>query len=260
MAKKSTNTAKSILVKGSIDRGKAKNRIACFSRKLAIIGASHPLSLEFEKNIFLDFLKNKILKNTQITGMRVYFGCYPDNIYGKKGTLTLVFSPTKTQTVAGYQSDLSDTGKLYISQKSTNGFSITEDTINGNLFIKEYLKTSGLYAKLSGSLSGSGETKSLWYSRENLQLTSDEITASHPNANSVIAKFAAYDATEYDDVNCGSNYPNPLRVYVRNQLSVIYHTDDYKKVRLTRLEEDYYDTGAPCPPATGCENSSFPTP
>lgn len=256
--------------------GNKKNHI-----KTAMGGRDPDLYIRYTKNAFVDLL-NKILyepdnKATNNTGLRVYFACFPENIQpgnnqeippNKRGYMTLIFAPTEC---AVYDDDtkteLKDTGVyyIYISKAAGDEFmpinQDPHDWVNGyETGIRDHLnKYINRHQK---------ETKGLWYKRKTLVETLQSI--SEENTNYITAAFATYLNDDNASVYYYGEKITPGDYPLSNQLTLVFHTDrthnfttlvnlftHFELMFNPKLAIQYYDTGAPCPPAEGCNGAGL---
>lgn len=226
------------------------------------------------------------------TGMRVYFACYMNSNSGDVqadqqrdqdripvdnsgnyivGQLTLIFVPTFFDG----QYDKKDSDLYYIF--SADGSRLLDLGTEAEKWISEYRNPQGICDTLSKNKFDlpNGETKCLWYFIDYLQATLNDIMNNPINSGTtaITAFFGAYPQRgtkpQLTEFVYGRN--NIIQVDVSSQLTIVFGTgpvpfvteSNYgspfrkftRKVKEWVTNTDYtdYDTGAPCPPAVGCD-------
>jgi hypothetical protein len=264
-----------------IPSGTFQDRVTLFTKsKLPVLNGCgtvcHP-SIPIGLKPFLWLLK-KFADNPHYNGIRVYFGCFPDNYPGdgpvpeeEKGQLTLLFVPTRA--VAGYPTGADDTTKYYLLYKDEHHHLPAPGSVNAD---KDFVDTLTFFYRKSrlGKLNqdqnrpaGFSETLSLWYDMNSIR---------HVGADPGLIKH----------IECLKNYkPNPLvgldvklGAFIQNdlrgfsqyyyQLTLIFDLQQehdlhgeptgFGSVGVSNplFSDSPSDTGIPCPPATNCPGGS----
>lgn len=226
------------------------------------------------------------------TGMRVYFACYKKSNTGVPaddakndhdripvdesgnfitGQLTLIFVPT----ISNGSTELQDTNMFYIF--NAKGNSLINIGGDGIKWIDKYRESGGIYDILSKDKTNlpSGETKSLWYIIDHIQAAYNSLTNDYSpgEVENITAFFAAYPQSSKNSTKERFKYGRNkiLDVDVSSQMTLIFGTGPIPfisessktnafrkllrkiKARLSLYDVTDYDTGAPCPPAVGCD-------
>ncbi len=240
------------------------------------VNGIHDLLIRYEYTAFKALL-DAILNTKDVTGMRVYFACYPKNgdpdydgthvPNGHAGHITLLYVPT---THKG-SNDLTDIETYYTFNGSGNKMITLTDKTQALRWARAY--RNGIRTQLDPDTAGE-DTNSIWYSKASVEYMNTDIPNHVLYQNSITVFFGAYDKNESTpaDTEIGSGQTKSLPV--SNQLAIIFGTGQdpltafaakkkpsfwqlLKKLFAQTTDPEDYDTGAPCPPAEGCSGSSL---